>query len=99
MGKKDKQGLKRKREEESDEDEVDPELQAELNALMSMRAERGLSAEAEEAVGSGKANNRDGLMRALETVGASHLTFKENMQFCQFDLEVQDENDDLAREV
>ena len=97
MGKKDKQGLKRKREEESDEDEADPELQAELNALMSMRAEKGLVEDV--AVGSTKANNKDGLLRALEGVGASQLSFKESMQLCQFDLEVEDENDDLAREV
>lgn len=98
MGKKDKLGQKRRRDEDSDEDEVDPELQAELNALMSMRAEKGLS-EAAGADMASRTNNKDGLLRALQAAGAAQLSFKESMQICQFDLEVEDENDDLAREV
>lgn len=101
MGKKDKSNaLKRKREEpDSDEEEMDPELQAELNAVMSMRAEKGIVDEDGVEETGKKANNKDGLLRAVEMVGNSKLSFKESMHVCQFDLEIEDENDDLAREV
>jgi rRNA-processing protein EBP2 len=105
MGKKDRaNGLKRKRQEEhesDDEDAIDPELQAEMNALASMRAEKGLGDEDadEEPAAKGKANNTEGLLRAVEVIGNNQLSFKETMQVCQFECDVEDENDDLAREL
>lgn len=103
MGKKDRQGLKRQREEDldSEDEEMDPELQAELKALMSMHAEQEGAGQADDSHTQpvGRANNKDGMLRALESSGLAQLPFKETMQICQFDVEIEDENDDLAREV
>ncbi len=100
MGKKDNiRGMKRRRDEdESDEEnEIDPELQAEINALRSMRAE----AAGNRADGNNQktAYNREALERAVDTVATSKLGFVENLQISQFDVTIEDENDDLAREV
>ena len=107
MGKKDRNGEKRKRMElEKAEDELngeeDPELEAEIQAVMAARAE-------EEAEANGTAdavvkrprgiNNKEGLEQALGGLETTNLPFIESYQVCEFDLEVPDENDDLEREM
>jgi hypothetical protein len=40
--------------------------------------------------------NREGLLKSIE---GRDLPFEESMQICEFAVEIQDENDDLEREV
>ncbi len=102
MGKKDKGGLKRKREDSdsdnSDNENNDPELLAEMNAVKNIRLEKTLN-NSNNNTKLRNVNNKEGLLRALEIVGTSKLDFMESMQICSFDLVIDDENDDLAREV
>lgn len=110
MGKKGEIGRKRKLQAaeldgEDGEEPMDPELQAELNAVLSMRAERGEdvapAGPSAAAAGSGGAYKlgKEALMKATESLGTHALPFIESMQICKFDLSIDDENDDLAREV
>jgi hypothetical protein len=111
MGKKGEIGRKRKLQaaeldaEDGSDEPIDPELQAELNAVLSMRAERGEavvgSTEASAAPGSGGGYKlgKEALAKATESLGTHSLPFIESMQICKFDLSLDDENDDLAREV
>jgi hypothetical protein len=110
MGKKGEIGRKRKLQaaeldaEDGGDEPMDPELQAELNAVLSMRAERGdavVPVETSAAPGSsgGYKLGKDVLAKATESLGTHSLPFIESMQICKFDLSLDDENDDLAREV
>jgi rRNA-processing protein EBP2 len=110
MGKK--AGGKRKRdvidEEEEEQEAFDEELEAEMAALKAMRSE---AAEAEEAatgkptgtdnnVDATKTNyNRDGLVKALDGIESRNLPFVETLQLCEFSIDVEDDNDDLQREM
>lgn len=101
MGKK--EGKKREREiEEEEEEMVDPELQAELNAIMAMRSEQQQKAlnidDDNNDTGSG-CYNRDGMLQFCESLGTEALPFTETLQVAQFDLDVQDAHDDLEREM
>lgn len=101
MGKKD--GNKRKRNEIQDDDieEVDAELQAEIAAVMASRSER-TGADEEEVSGSSREKNtynKDGLIKSLENIETVNLPFHETMQICEYDIAIQNENDDIEREV
>ena len=101
MGKK--QGTKRTYEEDSDysNDERDAELEAELAALAAMRNEKsGISTATSIPISSVPGGyNKEGLLQCLEALGTESLPFIESLQVSQFDLDVQDEHDDLEREV
>ena len=43
--------------------------------------------------------DRDGLLDSSEGLGAASLPFIESMQVCEFEAGIQDEHDDLQREV
>lgn len=98
MGKKD--GMKRKRDpmqEDYDDVEVDPELEAEMAALKAIREEKENPAQLGEKPKTGY--NTEGLIKCLEKLDTTHLPFKETYQLCDFDINIRDENDDLDREV
>lgn len=103
MGKK--EGKKRERElEEEEEEMVDPELQAELNAIMAMRSEqqqKALNIEDGDNDGDSGAGsyNREAMLQFCESMGTEELPFAETLQVAQFDLDVQDDHDDLEREM
>ncbi len=101
MGKKHAQGsLKRLRDEDDEQNEemLDPELDAEIQAVMSIRAEKensgfkGLRTDVVPV-------NNEALEKLNESFATSSLSFVESMQIGEFDVNVEDENDDLAREV
>lgn len=101
MGKKD--GSKRKRNEFQDDDieEVDAELQAEIAAVMASRSER-IGIDKEEVNGNSREKNtynKDGLVKSLENIETVNLPFHETMQICEYDIAIQNENDDIEREV
>ena len=101
MGKK--EGKKRERELEEEEEEImDPELQAELNAIMAMRSEQQQKAldieDGDEDTGTGS-YNREAMLQFCESMGTEELPFTETLQIAQFDLDVQDDHDDLEREM
>lgn len=103
MGKK--EGRKREREiEEEEEEVVDPELQAELNAIMAMRSEQQQKAlnieeqSGEDDTGPGS-YNREAMLQFCESMGTEEMPFAETLQVAQFDLDVQDDHDDLEREM
>ena len=128
MGKKDVSGKKRKRALEAQEAE-DPELEAELAAVLSMKQEKengsrhgdggggddesdgedgepddtnhSSSSRRGKVHGGGMKNtyNADGLLQSLQSISTQTLPFVETLQICEFDLDVQDEHDDLQREV
>ena len=104
MGKKDRNGEKRKRMElekaEAEENgEDDPELEAEIQAVMAARAEEEAAASGVVAKRPRGIYNKEGLEQALATIETTSLPFIESYQVCEFDLEVPDENDDLEREM
>lgn len=110
MGKKDPNGLKRKRlEEDILNNEEDPELEAEMAAVLAMRAENEIvdnnDGKALKIKGGNKKNmerntyNKEGILRALEGMGTRTLPFIETLEICEYDIAIEDENDDLAREM
>ena len=101
MGKK--HGLKRQREEEDvDGMDVDPELEAEMMAVRSIQAERaGSSADGGKPKLSAAAlqANNEALSKLVESFSTKELGFVETMQIGEYSVNIDDENDDLAREV
>jgi len=105
MGKKDKiQGNKRKRKEEEDDNE-DDELDAELQAIQMMRAEKENNNDDnnyDDNNNNKKRNiyNKEGLIQVYnEGLETNKLPFIESMQICKYELIIDDENDDLQREM
>ncbi len=101
MGKKDL-NRKRKREDHDDgEDsenllEADPELQAELAAVMSIRAEK------EGNQGDSGANtvyNRDALLKCIQDLDTIDLPFVQTMEISEFEFPQTNELDDMEREM
>lgn len=101
MGKKDL-NRKRKREDHDDgEDsenllEADPELQAELAAVMSIRAEK------EGNQGDSGANtvyNRDALLKCIQDLETIDLPFVQTMEISEFEFPQTNELDDMEREM
>lgn len=101
MGKK--EGRKREREIEEEEEElVDPELQAELNAIMAMRSEqqqKAMEIETDNDDTGPGTYNKEAILQFCESMGTESLSFVETLQVSQFDLDVQDAHDDLEREM
>lgn len=102
MGKKDSNKRKRGAAEiEEEENEIDPELQAEIAAVMASRSER-TSVDIDSVTGTSKEKNtynKDGLIKSLEDLETVGLPFQETLQICSFDIIIQNENDDIEREV
>ena len=102
MGKK-QQGTKRSRSdsEDLDEEDADEELEAEMAVLAAIQAEKADAEGDQEGLATGKpvkkAYNREGLLQALECIG--ELPFVESFSISDFPIDVQDEHDDLEREV
>lgn len=101
MGKKN--GRKREREDDEDAEnkEVDDELEAELLALQEIQNERNQSdALTPSTTPTGHQNyNKEGLLHCIESLNVNKLPFIESMAICEYDLHLQDEKDDLEREV
>ena len=103
MGKK--IGKKRLRDEEDNEDvQLDPELSAELAALQAIRNEKEgkqqtVTFEDQVQIKPKSVYNKEGLIKSLENIPTASLSFIESMQLSDFVLDVQDEHDDLQREV
>ncbi len=100
MGKKD--GSKRKRNEFENDDEenlVDPELQAEIAAVLASRSEKSST---DGVTGTSKEKNtynKDGLIKSLSGLDTANLPFSESFLICENDIIIQNENDDIEREV
>jgi hypothetical protein len=102
MGKKDSNKRKRGQAEIVDEeDQIDPELQAEIAAVQASRLER-ISVDNDGVTGTSKEKNtynKEGLIKSLEDLETVSLPFHETFQICSFDIIIQNENDDIEREV
>ncbi len=98
--------------EEREEEHQANELEAELAALSAMKAEKynktrevGQESDDEEEIGYGGKKrkvipyNKDGLLKAFEGMGTTALPFVESLQVCSFGIAIEDDNDDLEREV
>jgi hypothetical protein len=97
MGKK--HGLKRQREEDDESAlGVDPELEAELMAVRSIQAEQAAGGKPKLSAAELQANN-EALSKLVESFRTKELGFVESMQIGDFSVHIEDENDDLAREV
>jgi hypothetical protein len=98
MGKKN--GRKREREEDVDEEgqEIDLELEAELAALKSIQDEQNRQ-ESEVNENQKLTAHKEGLLHCLESLATHNMPFIESMNICESELQVEDENDDLEREV
>jgi rRNA-processing protein EBP2 len=95
---------KRKPEKDSaGSDEEDIELEQELAALEAIRAEREAGSSVATASNGAEQKrqrgmyNSEGLEMAL--AARTDLPFIESYELCEFDIELQDDNDDLAREM
>ena len=104
MGKKESKKRSRSDSEDLEEENVDLDLQAEMAALASMRAEKMEEETGEESTDkessgskSKKLYNREGILQAIETIGT--LPFIESYQISEFSADIQDKHDDLEREV
>ena len=99
MGKK---GSKRKLgelpEDEAELEHEENELEAEINALEAMRAEKA-GIVAPEAGSARTTYNKEGLIRAAESLSVYTLPFVESMHICTHGVTIADDNDDLEREV
>lgn len=101
MGKKDTNKRKRGAAEiEDEEDQIDPELQAEIAAVEASRLERingndGVTGTSKEK----NTYNKEGLIKSLEDLETVSLPFHETFQICSFDIIIQNEHDDIEREV
>ena len=81
----------------NEEDEVDPELAAEMQAVKMMREEH--SKRASHGSGNGITMNKDALLHCIAKADTRALPFSQTLQVCDVDLVVNDEHDDLDREV
>jgi rRNA-processing protein EBP2 len=102
MGKKD--GKRRRSDSDDfDDDELDPELEAEMAALEAIKNEKygdrgnNPSIGTVSADGAKKIYNREGLLQAAEAIG--QLPFIESFQISDFPIDLQDMHDDLEREM
>jgi len=101
MGKKDG---RRADEAELEEEVEDAELQAELAAVLAARAEKNSQAKEGEEGGGGDSRgratmyNKEGMLKCVEDIDRQ-LSFTESMVVCQFSATIDDENDDIEREM
>ena len=104
MGKKESKKRSRSDSEDAEEENVDLDLDAEMAALASMRAEKLIEESGEDLtdkdsgpVKTKKLYNKEGILQAVESIGT--LPFIESYQISEFGADIQDEHDDLEREV
>jgi hypothetical protein len=84
--------------EEVEQEREENELEAEMKALEAIRAEKA-GKHAAPAAGGMFPYNKEGLLKAVESLKVTSLPFVESMQICEFEAQIADENDDLQREV
>jgi hypothetical protein len=92
---------------DSDEEENllnDPDFEAEMKALESMRAEREREQHQSQDDGEGSiptktTYNRDGLLKCLQDLETADLPFVETLCVDEFDIQINNELDDVEREV
>jgi hypothetical protein len=103
MGKKDPGSNKRRRQEEENEEvdiTEDPELHAEMAALEAIRNEKGGNDGEEQVVSNTKNTyNSGGLLKSVEDSDTANLSFIETLKVSGGELIIEDDNDDLNREV
>lgn len=105
MGKKESKKRSRSDSEDLEEENADQDLGAEMAALASMRAEKSIEESGDDATdgdsgavkSTKKLYNRVGILQAIESIGT--LPFIESYQISEFSADIQDEHDDLEREV
>lgn len=104
MGKKESKKRGRSDSEDLEEENADLDLDAEMAALASMRAEKEMEESGDDVtdIDSGpvktkKMYNREGILQAIESIGT--LPFIESYQISEFSADIHDEHDDLEREV
>ena len=78
--------------DDDDEEEGGEEGQQQQKQLLQRRGLVGKTA-------SKTVYNREGLKDSVEGLATSSLPFVESMQVCEFEADIQDEHDDLQREV
>lgn len=91
-------------EEEVREEEEENEYEAELQAVMAIRAEREMASHQQEGSSSSSNNkpntyNREGLLAALENMETRDMPFIQTMQVTDFSLKLENELDDIERET
>ncbi|RYY77703.1 hypothetical protein EON63_18250, partial [archaeon] len=90
---------KRKRRDEDDDVEAD-ELDAELAALQAIRQEKqGWTASDTRKPAQPAMYNKEGLLKCLHDWETKDLPFLETMQVDQFELAIENELDDIEREI
>eukprot|EP01031_Cornospumella_fuschlensis_P041011 gene41011-50026_t len=91
---------KKRRRQDEEEDEVDAELEAEMAALQAIRQEKQAQAGSTSQKPSQPAlYNKEGLQKCLQDWETKDLPFLESMQVDQFELHVENELDDIEREI
>jgi hypothetical protein len=83
--------------EEVEQQREENELEAEMNAVAAMRAEK--AGKSQSATPGMYPYNKEGLTKALDSLPVNKLTFAESMHICEFEVTATNENDDLEREV
>ena len=95
----------KKRKVQSDEESttlVDEELEAEIAALNAIKAERtSNTVYNEDAILSNEDSgyNKEGLLKCIDDMDCTHLPFIQTLQVCEFNITIENENDDIEREV
>ncbi len=101
MGKKDGKN-KRKRDEEPAVYDInnDPELEAELEAVAAMRAEKARRSDPNQSdSGKDATYNKEGLLMHIGMSESMVLPFVETMVVSDYSIVLENENEDLEREV
>lgn len=86
------------RQDEEDDSGASGDEEVDNSASHIMRAQRMPGSRASNSQES-KPYNRDGLLQSLESCGTEALPFAETLRVTEFEADVQDEHDDLQREV
>ena len=104
MGKKDSNKKRRTEDEPSLSSaaydiEADEELQAELDAVAAMRAEKAREGDDDEEITHFTTYNKEGLLKHVEMSESVVLPFGETLLVDEFGCNIDNENEDLEREV
>ncbi len=101
--------MKKRVENASSDEEVDPELEAEMRVLKEIQNEKKRknndddnddNDDKESNMQKKKTTyNKEGLLNALETIPSHSLDFLEKLDICEYTVMINDENDDLEREM
>lgn len=104
MGKK---AMKKRVDNASSDEELDPELEAEMRVLKEIQNEKKRKNNDDDDNDDKEVNmqkkkttyNKEGLLTALETIPCHSLDFLEKLDICEYTVMINDENDDLEREM